>query len=75
MSAPVEMTTKYVTTVDDLPAAWAFVMDHLDRLGPDPEVHIKPIWIMSVSEAMDDPMNGPQRQFEVVVSGMVEVEG
>lgn len=70
----IETTTKYVTTVDDLPSAWAFVMEHLDRLGPDPEVHIKPIWLMSVSDALDGH-EGPDRQFEVAVSGMVQSDG
>lgn len=70
----IEMTTKLVTTVSDLPAAWAFVMEHLDDLGPDPEVHIKAIWIMSVAEAMDGRDERPAREFEVAVSGMVQRE-
>ncbi len=77
MTAPVEVTTRYVTTVDDLASAWAFVMDHLDhldRLGPDPEVHIKPIWIMNVHEVLDGSEERPARQFEVVVSGMVQAD-
>jgi hypothetical protein len=70
----IETTTKYVTTVDNLPAAWAFVMDHLDALGPDPEVHIRPVWIMSVAEAMDERDERPAREFEVAVSGMVQAD-
>ena len=63
---PVEITTRYATTVDDLPAAWAFVMDKLDAVGPDPSVNIGPVWVIS-SDSDDTP-----RHFEVVVSGMVE---
>lgn len=71
----IEVTTKFVTTVDDLPTAWAFVMDHIDALGPDPQVQIRPIWLMSVTEAMDGRDERPMRQFEVVVSGMVPQDG
>ena len=31
MTAPIEITTKYATSVDDLPDAWAFVMERLDH--------------------------------------------
>ena len=68
MSAPIEVTTRYATSVDDLTAAWTFVMDRLDRVGPSPLVRITPIWTIS-----DDPDNH-ERRFEVVVEGMVEEE-
>lgn len=69
---PVEVTTRYATSVDDLASAWAFVMDRLDHVGPDPEVRITPIWSWSVHD-MDRPDDyQPPRRFEVVVSGMVE---
>jgi hypothetical protein len=68
---PVEVTTKYVATVAELPEAWAFVMERLESVGPDPEVSIRPIRILSVVEVMDDPEATAQRMFEVVVSGMV----
>lgn len=71
MSAPIEVTTRYATTVDDLPSAWAFVMDHLDSLGDDPSIEISPLWLYSVQD-MDRDVERPQRQFSVVVSGMVE---
>lgn len=70
--APIEVTTRYATTVDDLGAAWAFVMDKLDHVGPDPEVKISPLWIMSVRDMDREDMDRPPRQFSVVVSGMVE---
>jgi hypothetical protein len=75
MSAPVEVTTRYVTTVDTLSDAWVFVMDSLDRVGPDPHVTIKPIRIISVGQ-MQDGLEGrevvrPPREFEVCVEGTV----
>jgi hypothetical protein len=68
MTAPIEVTTRYVTTVDNLSEAWAFVMERLDSVGPDPSVEISPVWTLS-SLPGDDEM---PRQFSVVVSGMVE---
>jgi hypothetical protein len=71
MSSPVEVTTRYVTTVDDLPEAWAFIMGHLDTVGPDPTIQIKPLWIISAGDIGED-QERPPRQFEVLVEGMVE---
>lgn len=74
MSAPIEVTTRYATTVDDLSAAWAFVMDRVDHVGPDPSIEIKPLWAFNIQD-MDRPdadTYQPPRQFSVVVSGMVE---
>lgn len=72
----VEVTTKYVTTVDDLPAAWAFVMERIDSVGPDPRISISPIHVqpVSIAEMFDDPdaEHAWKREFEVVVSGIVE---
>lgn len=74
MSTPIEITTKYATTVDELADAWAFVMARLDSVGPDPRVTISPIWSYDVT-SLDRDQN-PPRRFEVVVSGMVhESEG
>lgn len=67
MNAPIEVTTRHVTTVNDLTGAWAFVMARLEHVGPDPEVHITPVWVIG-----DDDTSA--RHFEVVVSGMVEEE-
>ena len=74
MSIPVEVTTRYATTVDDLPAAWAFVMAHLDSVGPDPSVEIKPFWQASVHDIHSDDHDWP-RVFEVVVEGTVREGG
>ena len=38
----------------------------MDTVGPSPSVEISPVWLLS-----DDP-DEHGRQFEVVVSGMVE---
>lgn len=72
MSAPIEITTRYATTVDDLPTAWAFVMEHIDKVGPDPSIKISPLWIVSVHDMGNDDMAPTPRQFSVVVDGMVE---
>lgn len=65
---PVEVTTKYATTCTDLPEAWAFVMEHLDDVGPDPSIEIKPVWtVTDDTDYADMP-----RHFEVEVSGTVE---
>jgi hypothetical protein len=64
---PVEITTRYATSVDSLVDAWHFIMEHLDEVGPDPQVEICPIWTYDVSDDLDLP-----RRFTVVVSGMVE---
>lgn len=69
MSAPIEITTRYATSVDDLTDAWAFVMDKLDSVGPDPTVRISPIWTFSTADVDTDQR--PPRRFEVVVEGMV----
>lgn len=78
-AAPVEVTTRYVTTVDDLPSAWRFVMERLDSVGPDPRVLISPVRIMPVGQ-MIDTLEGaeesrPVRQFEVLVEGMLHERG
>jgi len=59
---PVEVTTRYATSVDDLPSAWAFVMEKIDHVGPAPSIEIQPYW-----ELEDD-----SRRFSVVVSGTIE---
>ena len=72
---PVEVTTRYATTVDDLPAAWAFVMAKVDLVGPAPSVEISPRWQSdySVPHMLETGDEGQwTRVFEVVVSGMVE---
>jgi len=69
-ATPVEVTTRYATTVTGLAAAWQFVMSRIDAVGPDPRVEISPIW-----ETHDPGVEPWERRFEVVVSGMVEEAG
>ena len=62
----VEKTTKYVTTVDQLSEAWAFVMEHIEHVGPHPEIEISPIEVMPVGSDVWSS------RFSVRVEGMVE---
>jgi len=66
---PIERTQRIATTVETLAEAWAFVMAHIDDVGPDPSVQIDPVW--SRPFEADDDAEWP-RHFSVVVSGMVE---
>jgi len=74
----VEVSTKYVTTVADLPEAWEFIMDRLDQVGPDPHVVISPVWtkpweeIKPSTEHQHESVGDWPRHFEVVVEGTVE---
>lgn len=60
----VEKTTRLTVVVNDLAAAWAFIMARLDEVGPNPSVQIHPMWVYS---GTDDEGT---RKFEVTVSGM-----
>lgn len=64
MSAAIEVTTRYATSVDELADAWAFVMAHVDKVGADPYIGIKPLW------SSGDGFT--KRRFKVVASGLVE---
>lgn len=70
MSNPIEVTTRYATSVNELADAWAFVMARLDAVGPDPRISISPIWSYSPSEIGDEDYHAPRR-FEICVEGMV----
>lgn len=67
----VEVTTRFVTGVDTLAEAWAFVMDRIDAVGPDPSVTISPVWGRPLDFDGDDDDPWP-RTFTVKVEGMVE---
>ena len=69
MSAPIEVTTRYATSVDSLQEAWSFVMDHVDLVGPDPMIKIDPFWSISMDQMGEDV--DPPRKFGVVVEGMI----
>lgn len=72
--APVERTTRIASTVEDLADAWAFVMTHIDEVGPDPRIEIVPVWSRDFDEVVDDDEPWP-RHFSVVVSGTVKDGG
>ena len=74
MSAPVEVTTRYATSVDEMTDAWAFVMEHLDLVGPDPTVKISPYWEISVHDMDDELERECPRKFNVVVEGMTHAD-
>lgn len=75
MGVPVEVTTKYVTSVDTIADAWAFVMSRIDDVGPEPSVSIRPFSSIGVADIIDGLEDqggeGWARRFEVVVEGMV----
>lgn len=71
MSAPVEVTTRFATTVDDIASAWAFVMARMDSVGPNPRIVISPVTIIPVADMYSGDEPDYARQFEVVVEGMV----
>lgn len=71
-AAPVEVTTKYATTVPDLPAAWVFIMSKIDRVGPHPRIGISPVSAATVQGMLDGADLEWSDAFEVVVQGMIE---
>lgn len=75
MSDPVEHTERFCTTVADLSGAWAFIMEYVDRVGPDPTIQIKPVWRMPFGwlPQIDQDQPPMERFFEVVVDGMREM--
>lgn len=62
---PVEFTAKYATSVLTLAEAWGFVMDHIEKVGPEPRIEISPYTLFEDDEKYSTV-------FEVCVSGMVE---
>lgn len=72
--APVEVSTRYATTVETMTDAWEFVMSRIDLVGPDPSVTISPYWRVNMELMMDDSVEeqAMPRCFTVVVEGMVE---
>jgi hypothetical protein len=71
MTGQIEVTTQRVTTVDTIPEAFAFIMEWLDRVGPEPRIEISPFTdmpggIMSALAGDDDADLFPTR-FEVKI--------
>jgi hypothetical protein len=66
----VEVTTRYATSVQTLSEAWAFVMERIDSVGPNPSIQIVPLWGFSEEdENADEDDYTLERWFSVVVSG------
>lgn len=77
MNHPVEKTVRYAQGgLPDLQAAWAFVMAHVDLVGPDPQIKITPVWSAQGDGLPRQFDEAPWvRTFSAVVDGMVEEEG
>lgn len=69
---PIEVDTRYSTTVDELTDAWSFVMEHIDKIGPHPSIRIYPCWGVDRDEALEEPDD--QVHFHAVVEGAVEMK-
>ena len=70
--SPTEYTATYSKRVATVQDAFAFIMSHLAKVGEDVQVIINPVW---VCEHVDE-MTGDHetvRQFEVAVTGMMEL--
>ena len=72
--ATTERTISYAAAVDSLSDAWSFVMAHLDELGDEPTIEIKPEHIFYIADAVEGIEREPIRQFGVRVSGMIVIE-
>lgn len=72
MEISVEKTTRYATNVAEMSDAWAFVMQRIDLLGPDPTVSISPVWTMEYCDNEDCEVGGHTvRSFNVIIAGTV----
>lgn len=70
--SPTEYTATYAKKVPTVQDAFAFVMAHMDKVGADPQIIINPVWVCEHV----DPDTGDHetvREFEVAVTGMVEL--
>lgn len=68
----VEHTQQFETVVDDLAEAWAFIMSRIERVGPDPSVHIHPAKNAPppmLQMLMQGHVEESERKFHVVVEG------
>lgn len=66
-----EYTAKYSKVVASVQDAFAFVMSHLDKVGPEPSVWIDPAFEHGVDEFTGDLIS--RSVFVVTVAGMVEI--
>lgn len=71
----VEVTTRFETVVEDLSDAWAFIMSKIEKVGPDPSVHIHPAQEgppPMLQILMQGTVSPTQRKFHVVVEGSMK---
>ena len=61
----VKVTTRFTAIVGSLSDAWAFVLDHLDRVGESPSIEIRPNQHVLYG-ALERPIS-----FEVEISGVI----
>lgn len=69
--SPTEYTARYAKVVPSVQDAFVFVMAHMDKVGPDVQVFITPLW--THEHSIDGEVIEPKRMFEFAVSGMVEL--
>lgn len=69
--SPTEYTAKYTKVVSSVQDAFAFVMEHLDRVGPEPSVWIDPAFEHEIDHVTDELVS--RSVFVVAVSGSVEL--
>ena len=69
---PVEYTAQYATRVESLSEAFVFIMQHETNVGADPQIIINPVWVCFDVDP-DTGEHHTRREFEVSVSGMVEI--
>lgn len=69
---PIEVITRYATTVDTMQDAWVFVMEHMDLLGTEPSVDIHPCWGVDSEDAAAEPED--KCHFHVIVEGSTEMK-
>lgn len=65
----VEQYVKFQADVLDIASAWAFVMEHIDQVGPDPQISIKPMLVYQASLSNESSY---RREFRCVVKGRID---
>lgn len=69
----VECRISFSTTVDDMTEVYAFLMEHEDKVGPNPTIDIHPdFWYTDEEMEKDDPQG--VRKFHVSISGRIDQE-
>jgi hypothetical protein len=70
--SPTQYTATYAKNVASIQDAFTFVMSHMDKVGADPQIIISPVWVCDHVEDLTGD-HETVRQFEVAVTGMVEL--